>query len=176
MRCSRYSLQLQAEGRLVRWRSDEDLVKHRVRVIHWNTNESVERAIRLKKNGYEVASTVPEGMDFLRALRRNPPSDFGSTLGRLPDGAVLHEGTAAPADLTIWFVRTRGDLLAGIRKMAARTGPAPLWIAWPKKASGIQTDVSQQEIRERGLAAGLVDYKVSAIDATWSGLLFAKRK
>jgi hypothetical protein len=51
----------------------------------------------------------------------------------------------------------------------------PLWIAWPKKASRLETDVSETEVRQTGLDAGLVDYKICAIDATWSGLLFRRR-
>jgi hypothetical protein len=51
-----------------------------------------------------------------------------------------------------------------------------LWVAWPKKASGVETDLNENIIRDAGLANGLVDYKVCAIDATWSGLKFAKRK
>jgi hypothetical protein len=51
-----------------------------------------------------------------------------------------------------------------------------IWIAWPKKASGVKTDLSEALIRKTGLAAGFVDYKICAIDNTWSGLLFAKRK
>jgi hypothetical protein len=50
------------------------------------------------------------------------------------------------------------------------------WIIWPKKASGIASDISEKVVREIGLASGLVDYKICAIDATWSGLRFAKRK
>ena len=49
-------------------------------------------------------------------------------------------------------------------------------MAWPKRASGVATDLTQQAVREAGLAAGLVDYKVAAIDNTWSGLLFTRRK
>ena len=51
-----------------------------------------------------------------------------------------------------------------------------LWIAWPKKASGVASDLSQNDVRELGLAAGLVDYKACAIDRTWSGLLFTRRR
>jgi hypothetical protein len=51
-----------------------------------------------------------------------------------------------------------------------------LWIAWPKQASGVATDLTGNHVRECGLAAGLVDYKVAAIDATWSGHKFARRK
>jgi hypothetical protein len=51
-----------------------------------------------------------------------------------------------------------------------------LWIAWPKKASGVATDLTQADVRRIGLASGLVDYKICTIDETWSGLLFARRK
>ena len=60
--------------------------------------------------------------------------------------------------------------------MAARLDRGAVWIAWPKKASGVKTDLSQTIVREVGLGAGLVDYKICAIDATWSGLLFALRR
>lgn len=60
--------------------------------------------------------------------------------------------------------------------MAGRTDSGGLWIAWPKRSSGIIADLKQLDVRRTGLAAGLVDYKVSAIDATWSGLLFTRRK
>jgi len=51
-----------------------------------------------------------------------------------------------------------------------------VWIAWPKKASGVVTDLTQPYVRKSGLAVGLVDYKICAIDKTWSGLLFTRRK
>jgi hypothetical protein len=50
-----------------------------------------------------------------------------------------------------------------------------LWIAWPKKASGVASDLTQNDVRRIGLAAGLVDFKICAIDETWSGLKFVKR-
>ena len=51
-----------------------------------------------------------------------------------------------------------------------------LWIAWPKKASGVETDLTQGYVRKTGLDSGLVDFKICAIDATWSGLCFTRRK
>jgi hypothetical protein len=51
-----------------------------------------------------------------------------------------------------------------------------VWIAWPKKASGVVTDLTQQSVRNKGLDSGLVDYKIAAIDETWSGLRFARRR
>ena len=51
-----------------------------------------------------------------------------------------------------------------------------LWIAWPKKASGVRSDITQKDVRAVGLASGLVDYKICSIDETWSGLRFVVRK
>lgn len=104
------------------------------------------------------------------------PEGFEETLGELPEGAVLREGASEPYDLTIWFTRSQEELNAGIESMAVRADCGPLWIAWPKKASRVKADLSQQVVRDVGLAAGLVDYKICSIDATWSGLLFTRRK
>ncbi|MDP3001301.1 MAG: hypothetical protein Q8N47_27710, partial [Bryobacterales bacterium] len=103
------------------------------------------------------------------------PRGFDRTLGALPEGVALEEGLPKRFDLAIWFVRSIDDLRRDIRRMAARIGAATLWIAWPKKASGVETDLTQQLIRETGLDLGLVDYKICAIDATWSGLAFVRR-
>lgn len=104
------------------------------------------------------------------------PDGFETTLGNLPPGVTLDRHGADPFDLTIWFVRARAGLEQGMEAMVPLAALAPLWIAWPKKASGVASDLTQQIVRETGLAAGLVDYKVCSIDATWSGLLFTKRK
>ena len=105
------------------------------------------------------------------------PDDFAKTLGPLPDGASLAWDASGPAPLAVWFLGSMAELAAGlawaINAVEERGG---LWMAWPKRASGIATDVTQQAVREAGLAAGLVDYKVAAIDKTWSGLLFTRRK
>jgi CheY-like chemotaxis protein len=104
------------------------------------------------------------------------PRGFEQTLSALPEGATLEDGLPRRFDLAIWFVRSVDDLRRGLAPTAARLGAAPLWIAWPKKASGVETDLTQQLIRETGLDAGLVDYKICSIDATWSGLAFVRRK
>jgi len=102
------------------------------------------------------------------------PVGFAGTLGPLPRGAVLKHRPGKACDLVIWFTRSVADL-GRIRKVSAlaRTG---LWIAWPKRASGVTTDIAQNHVRRTGLANELVDYKIAAIDATWSGLKFAHRK
>jgi len=103
------------------------------------------------------------------------PEGFANTLGKLPPGVAVRRETVAGGDLTVWFVRWREELASGLWRTAAEIGHGALWIAWPKKAAGLASDLSQQMVREAGLAAGLVDYKVCAIDETWSALLFRRR-
>lgn len=103
------------------------------------------------------------------------PDGFEETLGGLPDGVELRWANRGRRDLTIWFVTARGQLERKMARVAAAAGSG-LWIAWPKKASGVPTDVTEDVVREAGLAAGLVDHKIAAIDRTWSGLRFARRK
>jgi hypothetical protein len=89
---------------------------------------------------------------------------------------TLRSGGSGPRDLTIWFTVSRKNLDANIARLAQAIGQTPMWIAWPKQAGGLKTDLTQQQVREAGLATALVDYKVCAIDATWSGLLFRRRR
>ena len=88
----------------------------------------------------------------------------------------MKKGLAAPRDLTIWFVTSRKQLEGDLRKVAPAKGQGSLWVAWPKKASGMKTDVTEDVLRDVILPHGLVDRKVCAIDETWSGLLFSWRK
>ncbi|MGE5813355.1 MAG: DUF3052 domain-containing protein [Acidobacteriota bacterium] len=107
------------------------------------------------------------------------PADFAKTLGKLPAGAKLRRGVAGSRDLTIWFVTSRRQLEGDLRKIAPpREGDQPghLWIAWPKKSSGVKTDVTEDVLRELILPIGMVDRKVCAVDETWSGLLFSWRR
>lgn len=104
------------------------------------------------------------------------PQDVEETLGELPEGASLRRNARGRFDLMLWFVRSHAELMRGIEGMAGRLGAGGLWILWPKKASGMASDVSEREVREAGLANRLVDYKVCAFDATWSGLKFAVKK
>lgn len=117
--------------------------------------------------------TIKEGMTV--ALVRAPP-DFEATLGGLPEGVTIRRQARGKRDITIWFAKTRRDLARCIERSRDITGSARLWIAWPKQASAIETDLTQNHVRREGLAVGLVDYKICAIDATWSGLLFVRRK
>jgi len=104
------------------------------------------------------------------------PEGFERTLGDVPEGVVLRRELAGGMDIVLWFTRSRQELQAGLGEMAARAGEGRLWILWPKKASGVVSDLSQNEVRRAGLEAGLVDFKICAVDATWSGLCFTRRK
>jgi hypothetical protein len=104
------------------------------------------------------------------------PADFAAMLGQLPAKARLQRGLTAPRDLTIWFVTSRRQVEGDLRRVIPEKGQGSLWVAWPKKASGVKTDVTEDVLREVILPHGLVDRKVCAIDATWSGLLFSWRR
>jgi hypothetical protein len=105
-----------------------------------------------------------------------PPDGFERLLAPLPAGVTIGRSDQGARDLTIWFVSSRRELEHGIGARAELVGEGGLWIAWPKQASGVATDISQNDVRRIGLASGLVDYKICAIDDTWSGLKFATRK
>jgi hypothetical protein len=100
------------------------------------------------------------------------PDNFAETLDELPHGARVRKGSRG-ADLVLWFVRSARQLKRGLERYAALE--VPVWIIWPKQTSGVDTDLSQNVVRAAGLGAGLVDYKVCAVDETWSGLLFRRR-
>jgi hypothetical protein len=105
------------------------------------------------------------------------PKDFERTLGKLPKDVTVKRQARGKADVILLFVKSHGELSKRL-SVAARTMSegGRLWINWPKKASGVTTDLSQQAVRSTGLDSGLVDYKISSIDKTWSGLCFAKRR
>lgn len=105
----------------------------------------------------------------------NAPQDFRETLGELPAGVVFCDRPSRRSSLVLWFLTSCAELEQNITGMAEAAGPRPLWIIWPKKASTPASDLTQQIVRHAGLTAGLVDYKICAVDATWSGLLFGRR-
>ncbi len=102
----------------------------------------------------------------------DPPADFASTLGTLPDGAKVIAGGRGARELTLWFVLSRQRFEALLPRMVRFGDSSGLWICWPKKSSGVATDLSENVIRGAALGAGLVDFKVCAVDETWSGLRF----
>lgn len=105
----------------------------------------------------------------------NAPEGFERTLAKLPPGAVTKRGARGRRDVTLWFAKSARDLKRAATVVKAAGGNR-LWIAWPKKASGVVTDLSEDAVRKAGLECGVVDVKVCAIDATWSGLMFLPRR
>jgi hypothetical protein len=102
----------------------------------------------------------------------------GLALALLPAGVRLDRrptGTE-PYDVVLLFAADTARLRARWEPLARRVGTAGrLWVCWPKKSSGVATDLTENDVRAFGLDAGLVDVKVAAIDATWSGLAFVRR-
>jgi hypothetical protein len=105
------------------------------------------------------------------------PDGFADVLGPLPDGVRVRRRAQGPLDVIVAFCVARAELERSLPAWRAALVPAGgLWIAWPKRSSGVATDLGDGAVREAGLAAGLVDNKVCAIDATWSGLRFVYRR
>jgi hypothetical protein len=107
------------------------------------------------------------------------PAGFDKTLGTLPTGAAVTTKLAGkqPLDVVIGFIKKQSELAPLIERVRPRMAPAAgFWIAWPKKSSGVATDMTEQVIRDVALPTGLVDNKVCAIDDTWSGLRLVIRK
>jgi hypothetical protein len=106
------------------------------------------------------------------------PEDFAKTLGELPAGVAARAlGRAGGSfDVIVCFARSVKELARDLPALPSQLDPTGgLWIAWPKKSSGVPTDLTEAEVRARGLGLGLVDNKVCAIDDVWSGLRFVVR-
>ena len=111
-----------------------------------------------------------------RIIILNPPEGYESTLGVLPDGVEIATELTGIFDFIHFFTKERGELNARFPELkAALAMDGMLWVSWPKKASKIPTDLDENVIRNTGLANGLVDVKVAAIDERWSGLKFVYR-
>lgn len=105
------------------------------------------------------------------------PGNFAETVGALPEDVEgVEDDDTGPLDLAVFFTMRADALSAAFRAIGPRVYPGgTLWIAWPKKASNVETDVTGNVVRAIGLAEGMVDVKVCAIDAVWSGLKFVYR-
>lgn len=102
------------------------------------------------------------------------PADFQAVLGALPDG--VKPSPRGELDFAMVFTKTIADLekhFVTLRDRLASNGT--LWVSWPKKSSGVATDLAENVVRDFGLSNGLVDVKVCAVDNTWSGLKFVRR-
>jgi hypothetical protein len=112
-----------------------------------------------------------------RWLLVNAPEGFGPLLEPIPEGVALIRTARVPVDGAILFVKERAMLERSLGRVQERVAEGgAVWVAWPKKASGVPTDVTEDVVREVALPTGWVDTKVCAIDATWSGLKLMRRK
>ena len=106
----------------------------------------------------------------------NTPSDIDSLLGDLPVNTHVVSKLTAPLDLVLLFVKTERALAKQFPSIAKKITPnGMIWVAWPKKSSGVPTDLSFERVQRIGLDSGLVDVKICAIDEVWSGLKFVIR-
>jgi hypothetical protein len=120
----------------------------------------------VKKLGIKEGATIA----VVRA-----PNGFAESL-KLPEGVSLRREARGRLDVVLFFATRRAELARRFPKLANGLEPdGGLWIAWPKRTSGVATDLSFDPVQEIGLANGLVDNKVCAIDDTWSGLRFVYR-
>lgn len=105
------------------------------------------------------------------------PEGFERTLGAAPAGSTLRHGVRGKADLLLWFVRSERELLRALPRLAtAGKAGMRVWVGWPKKTSSIATDLTSERVRTAPHALGLVDFKICALDADWSGICFAPRR
>jgi hypothetical protein len=116
---------------------------------------------------------VKEGMTIALI---DAPADFERTLGPLPPDVKLRIGNRGRREMTLWFATSRRELERRLGAVTGAMGEGTLWMAWPKRSPGVETDLSEDGIREVVLPAGLVDTKVCAIDGTWSGLRLTRRR
>jgi hypothetical protein len=109
-------------------------------------------------------------------LVENAPPHYGQLLDPMPAGVKFVAKLSTAVDLVHFFVRSRSALAKSLRQMLRKMRPdAVIWVSWPKKASQIETDITDHVIRDVALPMGLVDIKVCAVDETWSGLKLVLR-
>ncbi len=108
---------------------------------------------------------------------KHAPDGFEDTLGELPPDADWRRQVRPGLDVVVGFYTKRSKMVGDWPKLTAAVAPnGTVWLAWPKKASKVPTDITEDVLRAEFLPAGWVDNKVCAIDETWSGLRFALRR
>lgn len=143
----------------------------------------------IRKNASPAAITRPHGysgtplaakLGFkpgLRIAAIDAPAGYLDLLAPLPDGVAIVRRVAKDLDGVHVFTSERSELARALPLLAKSIKPDGfIWVSWPKKASGVPTDVGENTIRELAFPLGLVDVKVCAVDATWSGLKLVIRK
>ena len=112
-----------------------------------------------------------------RLYVKNPPANYEVLISPIPEKVQLMRRLSKELDMIHFFTKSRAELAANIEKFMGRIKQnGMIWVSWPKKASKVPTDVTEDVIREIILPHGLVDVKVCAVDATWSGLKLVIRK
>jgi hypothetical protein len=113
----------------------------------------------------------------MRTALLGAPEGFEDQLGELPEGVEFETKVSPQTKMAIWFVRSLRELAAETDYLSARLpAGASVWIVYPKQTSRFKVDFTQYDVRAAGLAAGLVDYKICAVDSDWTGLKFARKK
>ncbi len=108
---------------------------------------------------------------------KSDPLDFAANLGPLPFGSEQLGSVRPPLDVVVAFFTARSKLVRAWPSLIRAVAPnGTVWVAWPKRSSGVATDITEDTLREDLLPSGWVDNKVCAIDDTWSGLRFALRR
>jgi hypothetical protein len=137
------------------------------------------KADRRRSTGAGYSGTpLPQKLGLksgMRVLALDPPANLDALLIGAPKDLVRINRIAA-FDFALVFATTEQALAATLAKLAPKmVDTGMIWIGWPKKTSRVATDLTEDVVRQAGLAANLVDVKVCAIDATWSGLKFVRR-
>jgi len=114
--------------------------------------------------------------DGFRVCLLDAPSEVRATLKSALNACEENRNGNAVIDFAMVFVKSKAALTKEFQRIGKRLAPAGmLWVSWPKKSSGVKTDIDENGVREIGLAAGLVDVKVCAVTEIWSGLKFVRR-
>ena len=112
-----------------------------------------------------------------RVKTRNAPAHYLQLLGELPRDVQVSSRIRKPVDFVHVFAIARAQLVAELKRaLADIEQDGAVWVSWPKKTSGVSTDLTEDVIRDVALPMGLVDVKVCAVDETWSGLKLVIRK
>ncbi len=112
-----------------------------------------------------------------RVVLEGAPAGFEGLLAPLPAGVTVRRRAGGVADVLMYFTTEAGRLAANIERLgAAIEVDGAIWIAWPKRASKVPTDMTENVVRDVALPLGLVDNKVAALDETWSGLRIVWRR
>jgi hypothetical protein len=111
----------------------------------------------------------------LRAV--NAPADYDALLAPLPEDVIVATVDAPDLDVVHLFTKSKSELTKLITRYQSKIKQnGAIWVSWPKKSSGIPSEITEDTVREVALPVGLVDIKVCAIDETWSGLKLVIRK